>query len=55
NADEIIGRMHALRTLGDPYTDADFAGAAEQVSNKTEQDAVIAYLQGLGKHAPKGE
>jgi len=55
NAEEIIGRMHALRTLGDPYTDADFAGAAAQVSNKTEQDAVIAYLQALGKHAPKGE
>ena len=55
NAEEIIGRMHALKTLGDPYTDADFAGAAEQVSNKTEQDALIAFLQGLGKHAPKGE
>lgn len=55
NAEEIIGRMKALRTLGDPYTDADIDGAAEQVSNKTEQDAVIAYLQALGKHAPKGE
>ena len=55
NAEEIIGRMRALKTLGDPYTDADFDNAAEQVSNKTEQDAVVAYLQGLGKHAPKGE
>ena len=55
NAEEIIGRMKALRTLGDPYTDADIDGAAEQVSNKTEQDAVIAYLQALGKNAPKGE
>ena len=55
NAEEIIGRMKALRTLGDPYTDADIDGAAEQVSNKTEQDAVVAYLQALGKHAPKGE
>ncbi len=55
SAEEIIGRMKALRTLGDPYTNADIEGAAEQVSNKTEQDAVIAYLQGLGKHAPKGE
>lgn len=55
NAEEIIGRMQALRTLGDPYTDADIANAAEQVSNKTEQDAVVAYLQGLGKNAPKGE
>jgi cytochrome c oxidase cbb3-type subunit II len=55
SADEIIGHMKALKTLGDPYTDADIAGAAEQVSNKTEQDAVVAYLQNLGKHAPKGE
>ena len=55
NAEEIIDRMQALRTLGDPYTDADIANAAEQVSNKTEQDAVVAYLQGLGKNAPKGE
>ena len=55
NAEEIIGRMQALKTLGDPYTDADIENAAEQVSNKTEQDAVVAYLQALGKHAPKGE
>jgi len=55
NAEEIIGRMKALKTLGDPYTDADINGAAEQVSDKTEQDAVVAYLQALGKHAPKGE
>ena len=55
NAEEIIGRMQALKTLGDPYSKADFENAAEQVSNKTEQDAVVAYLQGLGKHAPKGE
>jgi cytochrome c oxidase cbb3-type subunit 2 len=55
NAEEIIGRMKALKTLGDPYTDADIDGAAEQVSDKTEQDAVVAYLQGLGKNAPKGE
>lgn len=55
SADEIISRMKALKTLGDPYTTADIDGAAEQVSNKTEQDAVVAYLQALGKHAPKGE
>jgi cytochrome c oxidase cbb3-type subunit 2 len=47
--------MRALRRLGDPYTDADIAGAPAAVSGKTELDAVIAYLQGLGKHAPRGE
>ena len=55
NAEEIIGRMRALKTLGDPYSIADIENAADQVSNKTEEDAVVAYLQGLGKHAPKGE
>jgi cytochrome c oxidase cbb3-type subunit 2 len=47
--------MRALRRLGDPYTDADIAGAPAAVAGKTELDAVIAYLQGLGKHAPRGE
>lgn len=55
NAEEIIRRMRALKTLGDPYSIADIENAADQVSNKTEEDAVVAYLQGLGKHAPKGE
>ena len=27
---------------------------AADVAGKTELDAVVAYLQGLGKHAPKG-
>ena len=47
--------MQALKTLGDPYTQAEIDGAAEAVRDKTEQDAVIAYLQGLGKHAPRGD
>ena len=38
----------------DPYTDAEIASAAKDVEGKTEMDAVVAYLQGLGKHAPKG-
>jgi cytochrome c oxidase cbb3-type subunit 2 len=45
--------MTALKTIGDPYTDADIAGAAAAVEGKTEMDAVIAYLQGLGRHAPR--
>ena len=40
--------MRALRTLGDPYTDADIAGAPAAVAGKTELDALVAYLQGLG-------
>jgi cytochrome c oxidase cbb3-type subunit II len=41
-------KMKALRKVGVPYTDEDIAGAAEAVKGKTEQQAVIAYLQGLG-------
>jgi len=40
--------MKALRAVGVPYTDADIAGAAESLKDKTEQDALVAYLQGLG-------
>ncbi len=42
------GKMRALRKVGVPYTDEDIAGAAEAAANKSEQDALIAYLQGLG-------
>ena len=42
------GKMRALRSVGVPYTDADIEGAADAVRDKTEMDALIAYLQGLG-------
>ena len=41
-------KMAVLRTLGVPYTDADIAGASNAVKGKTEMDALVAYLQGLG-------
>ena len=47
-------KMQALQTLGDPYTKAEIDGAVEAVQGKNELDAVVAYLQGLGKHAPRG-
>ena len=47
-------KMTALQTLGDPYSKADIDGANAAVDGKTELDALIAYLQGLGKHAPRG-
>jgi cytochrome c oxidase cbb3-type subunit 2 len=40
--------LKALRTVGVPYTDADIAGAPDAVKNKTELDALIAYLQVMG-------
>jgi cytochrome c oxidase cbb3-type subunit 2 len=41
-------KMAALRTVGVPYTDEDIAGAATAVQDKTEIDALVAYLQQLG-------
>ena len=45
---DMQARMRTLRRLGDPYSDADIAGAVEAVAGKTELDAIVAYLQGLG-------
>lgn len=45
---DIMARMRVLRRLGDPYTDADIAAAYEATKDKTELDALVAYLQGLG-------
>jgi cytochrome c oxidase cbb3-type subunit 2 len=42
-------KMSVLQTLGDPYTDAEIAAAADAVRGKTEMEALIAYLQGLGR------
>jgi cytochrome c oxidase cbb3-type subunit 2 len=40
--------MKALRAVGVPYSDADIAGAAGAVKDKTELEALISYLQVLG-------
>ena len=45
---DIMARMRVVRLLGDPYTDADIAAAYEATKDKTELDALVAYLQGLG-------
>ncbi|HYJ18036.1 MAG TPA: cytochrome-c oxidase, cbb3-type subunit II [Burkholderiales bacterium] len=41
-------KMRALRRVGVPYSDEDIAGGAEAVKGKTEMDALVTYLQGLG-------
>jgi cytochrome c oxidase cbb3-type subunit 2 len=48
DASHIEKKLRVLRSLGHPYTDADIAGAKQALAGKTEQDALIAYLQGLG-------
>jgi cytochrome c oxidase cbb3-type subunit 2 len=47
-------KMTALRKVGVPYTDADIAGAAAAVEGKSELDALVAYLQGLGTNLKAG-
>ncbi|WP_137174445.1 cytochrome-c oxidase, cbb3-type subunit II [Massilia sp. HP4] len=45
---EIMPKMRALRRVGVPYTDEEIALAPQDLVDKTEQDALVAYLQGLG-------
>jgi cytochrome c oxidase cbb3-type subunit 2 len=45
----LTSKLEVLRTLGTPYTDEDIAGAAAAVDGRTEMDALIAYLQSLGR------
>jgi cytochrome c oxidase cbb3-type subunit 2 len=45
---DVQARMRALRMVGVPYTDADIAGAPQQVQGYNEVDALVAYLQELG-------
>jgi len=51
DANDVRERMRALRMLGDPYSEEDLADAPDAVRDKTELDALVAYLQGLGVSA----
>ena len=51
DAKEIQARMRSLKRLGDPYDDADIEAAPAALEGKSELDALIAYLQGLGTRA----
>ena len=46
--EEMPARMRALRRVGVPYSDAEIDQAPKSVAGKTEEDALIAYLQELG-------
>ena len=48
DASNIGKKMEVLRMLGAPYSDEEIAQAPAALEGKTEMDAVIAYLQGLG-------
>jgi cytochrome c oxidase cbb3-type subunit 2 len=47
-------KMRTLAKLGHPYSEEDLAGAAQAVAGKTELEALIAYLQGLGTNVKPG-
>lgn len=46
---DVAPRMKALRIVGVPYTDAQIAASAADVKGKTEIDALVAYLQVMGR------
>ena len=48
DATHIERKLSVLRTLGHPYSDEDIAGARKALEGKSELDALVAYLQGLG-------
>jgi cytochrome c oxidase cbb3-type subunit II len=47
-------KMRTLVKLGHPYSEEALSGAAEAVAGKTELEALIAYLQGLGTNVKPG-
>jgi len=48
DGDTITTKLRRLAMVGTPYTDEQIDGAAAAVQGRTELDALIAYLQGLG-------
>ena len=47
---DIQKKMQTLAILGHPYTEAEIEAAPAALQDKTELDAVVAYLQALGLH-----
>ncbi|HZH05535.1 MAG TPA: cytochrome-c oxidase, cbb3-type subunit II [Lautropia sp.] len=45
---QVERHMKALRAVGLPYSDEEIAGAPAAVKGRTELDALIFYMQGLG-------
>jgi len=49
DASSISNHMKALRVAGVPYTDEEIAKAPAELKGKTEMDALVSYLQSLGR------
>jgi cytochrome c oxidase cbb3-type subunit 2 len=50
DAKQMPAHMIALRKVGVPYTDAEIKQSVDDVYDKTEMEALVAYLQVLGTH-----
>ncbi len=48
DANALPAHMKALRVTGVPYTDEEIAQSSDAVRGKSELEALIAYLQGMG-------
>jgi cytochrome c oxidase cbb3-type subunit 2 len=51
NPADMAPKMKALRVVGVPYSDDEIGKAVEDVTGKSEMDALIAYLQVMGTAA----
>jgi cytochrome c oxidase cbb3-type subunit 2 len=45
---DVTPKMRAMKRIGVPYTEQEIADGPKELAGKTEQDALVAYLQGLG-------
>ena len=52
---DMAKRFRVMQIMGVPYTDEDIAGADAELVGKTEEDAMVAYLQVLGTMAKLDE
>ena len=52
---DIVSKLQGLQKLGHPYTQDDIDNAVSDLEDKSEMDALIAYLQKLGTAYPQGE
>ena len=55
DATSIQAKMRTLKLVGHPYTDDEISNAPKELKDKTEMQAMIAYLQVLGTSAPKAK
>jgi cytochrome c oxidase cbb3-type subunit 2 len=54
NAEDIEAKLRALKLLGVPYTSEEIAKSKDDLKGKSEMDALVAYLQGLGTAVKRG-